>query len=54
MKEKLTYEEWRDRYCNLVPRSDEEKEELKQLHGINVDEEIESALRKEYELYLLK
>jgi hypothetical protein len=52
MNEKLSYEEWRDRYWGQVTMADELKVELKQLHNIDADTEIESAMRREYELYL--
>jgi hypothetical protein len=52
MNEKLSYEEWRDRYWGQVTMADELKVELKQLHNIDADTEIESTMRKEYELYL--
>jgi hypothetical protein len=52
MSQKLSYEEWRDRYWGQVTMADELKAELKQLHNIDADTEIESAMRREYELYL--
>ena len=52
MNEQLSYEEWRCRYWGQVTMADELKAELKQLHDIDADTEIESAMRREYELYL--
>ena len=52
MNTKLTYEEWRNRYCGQVAMSADLKEELHQLHNIDADKEIEAAMRKEYEFYL--
>lgn len=52
MNEQLSYEEWRSRYWGQVTMADELKAELKQLHNIDANQEIESAMRREYELYL--
>ena len=51
MNNKLTYEEWRDRYTK-VAMSEDLKAELHQLHNIDANKEIESAMRKEYDFYL--
>lgn len=51
MNEKLTYEEWRKRY-NTVSWSDDIKSQLKELHNIDADAEIEAAMRMEYDFYL--
>lgn len=50
MKEKLTYKEWRVRH--IVNISPEVKEDLKKFHNIDAVDEIEKAMRKEYEYYL--
>jgi hypothetical protein len=49
MNEKLTYEEWRKRYT--VSFGDV-KSQLKELHDIDADAEIEAAMRLEYDFYL--
>ena len=51
MIQKLTYEEWRDRYCQVV-MAEVLKEELAQLHNIDANKEIEAAMREEYKVYL--
>jgi len=50
MNEKLTYEEWRKRYT--VSFGDDIKSQLKELHDIDADVEIEEAMRLEYKFYL--
>ena len=50
MNEKLTYEEWRKRYT--VSLGDDIKSQLKELHDIDADVEIEKAMRLEYKFYL--
>ena len=50
MNEKLTYEEWRKRYT--VSLADDIKLQLKELHNIDADAEIEAAMRLEYDFYL--
>jgi hypothetical protein len=52
MSTKLTYEEWRNRYCGKVTMAEDLKEELRQFHNIDAVKEIEAAMRKEYEFYL--
>lgn len=49
MNEKLTYEEWRAKHTVNVP--DEMKKSLKELHNIDAVEEVERAMRMEYEYY---
>lgn len=50
MNKRLTYDEWVDMYA--VPLDDETRLALRELHGIDADDEIEQARRKEYEFYL--
>ena len=50
MNEKLTFEEWRARITVTI--ADGVRENLKGLHNIDADKEIENAMRKEYEFYL--
>ena len=50
MNEKLTYEEWRKRYT--VSFGNDIKSQLKELHDIDADAEIEAAMRLEYDFYL--
>lgn len=50
MNEKLSYEEWRAR--QTVNMSPQIREDLKNLHNIDADEEVERAMRTEYEYYL--
>lgn len=52
MNEKLSYEEWRNRYFGKVTIAEGVREDLKQFHNIDADQEIENAIRKEYEFYL--
>jgi len=49
MNEKLTYEEWREKYVSI---SDEARKSLKELHNIDADKEVDQAVRKEYEFYV--
>lgn len=49
-KQKLTFEQWRDRYCR--PITQDMKDELKQFHGIDAVSVIEEAQRRDYEFYL--
>lgn len=51
MNEKLSYEDWRERYVGSVSISDEARNSLKEFHNIDADEEVEQALRKEYDFY---
>lgn len=50
MNEKLTYEEWRKKYT--VEITEDAKNGLKDIHNIDAEKEIESAMRMEYEWYL--
>ena len=50
MKKKLTYEEWVNMYAS--PQDDKSFQALKELHGLDADEVIEQARRKEYEFYI--
>lgn len=47
MNNKLTYEEWRSKM--RIEVSDDANNTLKELHGIDAREEIESALKRMYE-----
>ena len=48
--EKLSYEEWRERMSVVV--TDEVRNHMKKFHNLNADEEVEKALKKEYEVYI--
>jgi hypothetical protein len=50
MAQELTYEEWRS--LNTVVIDTGVSAALKQLHNIDADAEVESAMRREYEAYL--
>ena len=52
MNEKLSYEEWCEKYRGTVVISDDVRRDLKYFHDIDADDEIEGAIRKEYEVYL--
>jgi hypothetical protein len=52
MNEKLTYEQWRDRYFGKVTVAEGVREDLQRFHNIDAAKEIENAMRKEYALYL--
>lgn len=52
MNEKLSYEDWLERNFGTVTISEEARQSLKELHDIDADSEVESAIRKEYEFYL--
>lgn len=46
----LTYEQWRERYS--VEISDAARQELHELHNIDADLEIETAMRRKYNSYI--
>jgi hypothetical protein len=48
---KLTFEEWKKIYSNPVV-DNEVIIEMQKLHNVNAIDEIEWALRKEYEAYI--
>lgn len=50
MNEKLSYEDWRDKFA--VKIDGVAIDGLKQFHNIDAVKEVESALRQEYEFYL--
>ena len=50
MSQKLTYEEWREKYAK-VSIDTEVVESLQKLHNIDAHKEIEAAMQKEYEVY---
>jgi hypothetical protein len=52
MNEKLTYEQWLTKQFGKVTVAEDVKENLRQFYNIDAAKEIESAIRKEYELYL--
>jgi hypothetical protein len=49
MNEKLTYEQWREKYAAVI--SDETRRSLKEIHGLDLDKEVEQILRKDYNFY---
>ena len=49
-EQKLSYGEWRKRYS--VSFSEEARKSLKEFHNLDIDEEIEWCMRKDYELYI--
>lgn len=49
MTEKLTFEEWCEKYIKVDPNM---KQELSMLHGIDADKEIDAAVRREYDFYI--
>ena len=51
MNEKLTYEEWREKYAKVSIDVDV-VESLQKLHNVDAHKEIEAAMRKEYEFYI--
>ena len=46
----LSYEEWKERMAVIV--TDEVRKQMKELHGLDADAEVEQALQKEYQNYL--
>jgi len=50
--EKLTYEEWCVLYFGQITIPEDVKEDLKRLHNVDADKEIEVAIRKRYDYYL--
>ena len=50
--EKLTYEEWCMLYFGQIAIPEDVKEDLKRLHNVDADEEIESMIRREYNFYI--
>lgn len=48
--QKLTYEQWRERYS--IEITEQARTELKLLHGVDADSEIEQAMRREYDRYI--
>lgn len=50
MNEKLTYDQWKEKYSYKI--TDEFKNPLKKLYGIDVEKEIEEAMKKEYQKYI--
>ena len=50
--EKLTYEEWCVLYFGQITIPEDVKEDLKRLHNVDADKEIEVVIRKQYEYYL--
>ncbi len=52
MNEKLSYEEWREKFHGTMVISEEVKKELREFHNLDAGTEIEWAMRKEYEFYL--
>jgi hypothetical protein len=47
---KLSYEEWKVAYTTEI--TEEVRQSLSEMHNIDVDAEIEAAIRQEYEVYL--
>lgn len=52
MSQKLSFDEWQWMYWGKVTMAEELKEELRRLHNIDADAEIENVMRKEYQSYL--
>lgn len=52
MNQKLSFEEWQWMYWGKVTMAEDLKEELRQLHNIDADQEIENVMRTEYQSYL--
>ena len=52
MNEKLSYEEWCEKYRGTIVVPDNVRRDLKEFHDIDADAEIEGVIRKEYEVYL--
>ena len=50
MNEKLSYEEWVEKYC--APVSEEMMADLKKYHGLDAVKEVEAVRRSEYEFYI--
>ena len=50
MSQKLTYEEWREKYAKVSIDADV-VESLQKLHNVDAHKEIEAAMQKEYEVY---
>ena len=50
MTYKLTYEQWKEQHNITV--SEDVRKAIKDLHGLDADQEVEQALLKEYEFYL--
>ena len=50
MAQKLTYEEWCEKY--ITPVTVESRQALKKYHNIDADAVFEQARRKEYDFYL--
>jgi hypothetical protein len=50
MVQKLTYEQWREKFTTSV--TDKARQALKEYHNIDADAEVEQAIRKEYDFYL--
>lgn len=52
MNVKLSYEEWQWMYWGKVSMAEDLKAEVRQLHNVDADEEIENIMRLEYQSYL--
>ena len=50
MKEKLTFEEWCEKYT--LPVTDEIRQDMKNRFNLDADKEIELALRAQYQIYI--
>jgi hypothetical protein len=53
MNQKLSFEEWQWMYWGKVTMAEDLKAELRQLHNIDADQEIENVMRTEYQSYLI-
>lgn len=51
MSEKLSYEEWKKKFAEVI-LTKEAKEDLTRSHNFDLHKEIENALIREYEFYI--
>jgi len=56
MENKLSYQEWVDRYGSKFPGNgfEEAAADFKKLHGLNLFDEIDKINQMEYRMYLQK